>query len=1277
MKKIFNSFIILLLFSQLLNAQEWTNSTGIISSGSVTAKELLYQDGNIYSCGIFTGSLGDTLASYGSNDWFLAKYGSDFVIDWVKQIGGTGQERDVSMAFDSNKDIIIGGSFLSTCNLSATESLISDGLYDIMLAKYNGTDGSLMWYKTAAWGKSGQLMASLSVDKNDDILITGFYKDSLVTNVDTLRGTGFQNFILKLDATGNYLWSKNILSSNTITRISAISTFSDAYYVSGTYQDSIFFDNDTLIADVESKSKAFIYKLGYDGTSQWSRSSYGDNSDATGTIAQDLEGSIYFSGYYNSSDFRMDSDDNNISESLTNNGSSDAFIVKYNSIGDMLWLKGYGKAGSEYAIDIKEKEGILYFTGRYSDSLIINLDTLFNSDPTNNDIFLATADYNGNMLKGESLNGTGVFEDFGVEIEITDLTHAILFGNFDSPSLTIGTNTLTNTVSPNSQSFIAEYTPPFSSQFTSISEVSCNAGTNGELIVTPYFGVSPYTYEWSHDAGLNDSTATGLGAGLYTVTVTDNIANTAIAQYTLVEPDDFIFDPVITPVTTCSYSLEGEINLNVTGGNGDNTYLWAGSGTIVAAEDQTGLAIGQYSVTVTDNKSCYKDTIILINGPEEMHYGNSDTTSYYGVGFEGAIDLEITGGTGTPSLYAASWTGPSGYTNTVQDINTLQPGTYNVTVTDGNGCIGDTSFVIVNKFEFSSYIESKKDACNGVSDGRAKVNFYSPVGHTAITYLWDSNAGNQDTQEATGLAGSVGGIKYYVTVTDTEEEPDVSILDSVIIYELTYAFDGSLSGPTSVDCYGDSDGYIDLSITSPGILPYVFNWSNGETTEDIYDLVADFYSVTVTDNNECTFSKTNREITEPEFPLSASASVSQNILCNGNYNGSVTVSPGGGNGSYSYKWSDGGSQSTQTATNLSAGYYTVTVSDFKGCKTTASVNLTEPDVLTIEGSVGNLTCNNNSSGTIVLTVGGGTPIYSYVWTSSDGDGFVVTNPNQSGLSAGQYEVTVKDANLCEIADTFDVTEPTQIIIDLESKVDVTGCNGDNTGEINVSASGGTGQLNYVLNPGSVQTNNTGSFTGLEDGTYSINITDDNGCGPITSSSFVLTEPTAISIDSENSTDASSQSATDGTITIGASGGTGNLLYTISPGGTENPTGEFTGLATGEYTVSVSDDNNCGPVVSNSITIGYPDGIDDLVMKDKISIYPNPTSSNIIINVNLDYLTNVKIEILNTSGQVLQNRFIVKNKVINEEIDLSALNKGIYLIRISADQFNYIEKIVLQ
>lgn len=1100
------SFIILVIISYNVQAQGWVNSQQISSSESVTSKEILIENGNIYAAGLFTGSIGDTLDTNGSNDWFLAKYNSDFSLSWIKKIGGIGQERDVSMALSSGNNILIGGSFRNTCYFTSNDSLISDGLYDIMLAKYNSVNGNLLWKDTIAWGESGQLIASLDVDINNEIIVTGFYKDSLITSIDTIRGSGFQNFIMKLDENGDCLWVKNILSSNTSTRISAVSAFKDAYFVSGTYLDSIFFDNDTLIADTEGKAKAFIYKLGYNGTSLWSRSSYGDDDDATGTVAQDNYGNIYLSGYYRSSDFRFDSTAITVSNSLVNNGGSDLFIAKYNKSGNLLWLQGYGKTGSDYAIDIKENDGILYFTGYYSDSLIINGDTLFNSNTSNKDLFLGTADSKGNLLKGVSLNGTGVFDDWGVSLEISDDIHAFLMGDFYSPSITIGENTLNNSVSPNSSVFIAEYVPEYIASITEKKNITCGKGTDGRLVVTPYFGVSPYTYEWSHNGTLNDSVATGLSAGPYFVTITDALSSEAITSVELTEPDTFLFNPNITQVTSCSYSAEGAIDLNVTGGNGDNIYYWfesnGGSGVSLLEEDQTGLTTGQYCVTVTDKKGCTADTIIYITGPDTIVFTGTTVTHINNipVSQDGAVNIAVAGGTEPYASY--TWTGPNFTDPGTKDISGLtEGGLYSVTVTDDNACTADTSVSVIDSTQLFIYFKEAditNVSCNSLSDGEATI---TSIGYTGtLSYSWSHNPG-LNSATATGL----GAGKYLITVTDSDA-PGNPKTDSVTITEPLVLNTSTIVSP-QLDCNGDATGYVDLTV-SGGTIPYTYNWSTGAKTQDIAGVIADTYNVTVTDANACEETD-NATITEATaIIVNILPIIDPRVPCFGDNDEQLTASPTGGTPPYEYAWDDPGLQRTQTATDMPAGYFTVTVTDDNGCEETKSKTITQPRELVVEAEVYDITCNNENDGSVLLNVSGGTPQYYYFWTTKPpGSGIIATDKNQSELSEGRYYFTVTDVNNCEFEDSVDIVNPPAITIDSESKTDASASTVAD-GSVTVTASGGTGTLDYTLKPDNI-TNSTGVFNSLLPGDYTVEVTDDNTCGPVTSSSLKVSSPDGI------------------------------------------------------------------------------------------------------------------------------------------------------------------------
>lgn len=1097
-------------------AQNFILSNTITSNSQVTIVDMQKASDGTIVTGYFIGTL-DVPAAYTAVafDAFVAKYDEDFLLEWIQPITGSFAEFPFGLTLHDNY-IYLVGAYKGTCDFDGGSEILDAGTstFDAFLAKYN-LDGNFVWAKPIAYNEADQQVRAIDIDKDDDLIIAGYYTDSINIIGNTfVEANGL--FITKADTSGSVIWANSIATDDVNSRIEAVSAFNSGYYFSGNIKGSIDFDVKNISSSNASYTDAFLYKTDFTGNGLWLRKTYGSGDDdtRTGTITGDNFGNVYFTGFFGTSYIQVDENNTTVSsKQLTNNGSLDAFIIKYNKTGDLSWSYNYGNEGEEWARDIEYKNGFLYLTGYFSDTLYVEDDTLTSSDPDDNDALLAMFDAKGNLLRAahilDSDNGTVS----GVALDIDDENNAYWGGDYKATEIYIGDST--HTLAGTKSGFISKYKPTFTVAFTKKQGITCNGSDDGELIVTPFFGVPPFDYNWSHDVDLNDSTATGLAPGIYSVKVTDFTGSKDSVQYTIVEPDSFIFNPDITNVTTCSYSTEGAITLNTTGGNGGNQYNWfedeGGSGVQLTSKDQSGLTTGKYCVTVTDMNGCAGDTAIYITGPEPIYFGNSVVTDYSSPVAKGDIDLSITGGFGDPASFTYDWTGPSGFTSSDEDITDLDPGNYTIEVTDVHLCNFDTIFNVKDLDTFYVYISDKKDACNGVSNGNATASFYSPKGHTNISYLWDANAGSQETAKATGLAP---GRYYYVTVTDLEETPNCVMEDSVYIDELTYTFAGAISGSskTELDCYGDSDGFIDLNITSAGVQPYTYNWSNGAETQDIVDLAVNDYSVTVTDVNECSFTILNTSVTQPD-QLAATAEITNEPQCNGGQDGSVNVLRNGGTIPYTYKWNDPGSQTSQTADALYAGYYTVTVTDYNGCEVTASVNLTEPET--------------------------------------------------------------------------------------------------------------------------------------------------------------------ISILNESSTDESATGEADGTITVIATGGTDPLEYTLTPGDVINNTGIFTGLSGGDYTVSVTDLYDCEPAVSNTITVGVGDAINDLNIKDQIKIYPNPTNSKITVSIDLINIKNLKVDILNIAGEVIENRYIFDSDNIIEEFDLSAYSKGIYFIRISSEKINYTDKIVLQ
>ncbi|MBK6834203.1 MAG: SprB repeat-containing protein [Bacteroidetes bacterium] len=396
----------------------------------------------------------------------------------------------------------------------------------------------------------------------------------------------------------------------------------------------------------------------------------------------------------------------------------------------------------------------------------------------------------------------------------------------------------------------------------------------------------------------------------------------------------------------------------------------------------------------------------------------------------------------------------------------------------------------------------------------------------------------------------------------------------------------TISG-TNTTCNGFCTGSATVT-PNGGTAPYTYSWAPvGGTAATASSLCAGSYTCTITEAGGTVITKTIT-ITQPAV-LVATPSTQTNVSCNGGSNGTASVIASGGTPGYSYNWGPGNptGDGTASVTGLIAGTWACTVTDLNGCfASSPNITINQPTALGLtSASQTNISCNGGSNGAAAVNAAvGGTPGYTYNWTPGNptGDGTL----SISGLIAANWTCTVTDANSCTAIQTFNVTQPTALVVSSLSQTNVS-CNAGTNGAASVSVSGGTTAYTYNWTPGNPTGDGTASVTGLAAGSWTCTVTDANGC--VGSQIFTITQPSALVVSSLSQTNVSCNAGTNGAASVSVSGGTTAYTYNWTPG---NPTGDgtasVTGLAAGSWTCTVTDANGC--VGSQIFTITQPSAL---------------------------------------------------------------------------------------
>ena len=706
-----------------------------------------------------------------------------------------------------------------------------------------------------------------------------------------------------------------------------------------------------------------------------------------------------------------------------------------------------------------------------------------------------------------------------------------------------------------------------SANISSQTDVLCFGNATGNATVTASGGTSPYTFTWNTNPVQYGATASNLAAGTYTVTVKDANNCTATANVTISQPTQL--SAIISSQTDvlCFGNATGSATATASGGTSPYTFTW-NTNPVQYGATASNLAAGTYIVTVKDANNCTTTASVTITQPTQLSANISSQTNVLCFG-NATGSATATASSGT-SPYTFTWnTNPVQYGATASN---LAAGTYIVTVKDANNCTTTANVTISQPTQLSANISSQTNVlCFGNATGSATAT--ASGGTSPYTFTWNTNPVQYGATASNLAAGT-----YTVTIKDAN---NCTATANVTISQPTQ-LSANISSQTNVLCFGNATGSATVT-ASGGISPYTFTWNTnpvqyGATASN---LVAGTYTVTVKDANNCT-ATANVTISQPT-QLSANISSQTDVLCFGNATGNTTVTASGGTSPYTFTWNTNPVQYGATASNLVAGTYTVTVKDANNCTTTANVTIIQPNA-TLSANIVGTNINCNTIGAANLTVTGGTSPYIYSWSNG------ATTQDLTNISAGNYNVAITDASGCMATAGVNITQTATLSATIASTNIL--CFGNATGAADLSVTGGTSPYSYSWSNGAT----TQDLTGLLAGTYSVVITDSNGC--ITSANVTITEPTLLVASSTADTILCNGGST--TVTVTATGGT--APYT--------GTGTFN-VNQGNYTYTVTDAHGC--TATASISISQPSPISIYILSQQNVSCFDGNDGNVSVN----------------------------------------------------------------
>ena len=557
------------------------------------------------------------------------------------------------------------------------------------------------------------------------------------------------------------------------------------------------------------------------------------------------------------------------------------------------------------------------------------------------------------------------------------------------------------------QSFEITEPGPLSIVINEENNISC-FGTNDGSILTTVTGEAPITYVWTA-VGIGAITTTAeddidsLPPGTYTLTVSDASTTPSVTspEISIIEPT-LLTAQAFTTDASCSGLADGSVLITATDGTPGYMYAIDG-GAFQTSNTFTNLQADNYTIQVRDLNQCTFDIQITINQPLPIDINTDLLQSLSAANAtDGAISITAFGGTGNLSY---SWAGPNSFTATTEDITDLSGGIYILTIKDQNWTnILNPACSFTQDFEIAepgiltvNIVQSVLLECNGDNFGEIIATIQGGV--SPYTYEWFEVVGGNNTAltEDTEIIANLSVGNFFIKITDTNS---ISVNSNTVTITEPESLQIQLDDTTDVLCSGETTGAIAISV-SGGTSPYSYNWSNGETTQDLNNISAGDYNLNLTDSNGC-FAEIDVTINAAPDAIQISDVTITNISEYLADDGSISLNITGGATPYTINWVKGSNNTaagnTATILNLAADVYTVSVSDTNGCSVTETYEITQPDI--VEETIIQPTCQGDSNGSISVIVNQGNGAFTYTWHTGQ------TTNSITSLGAGDYTVTI-------------------------------------------------------------------------------------------------------------------------------------------------------------------------------------------------------------------------------------------------------------------------------